>query len=639
MLLTVIACGLVGPADGRGGYTVRLVGLPGPEEIAPPRLLEAADRSLEALRAIYPDWLWQWVQTSGILDLAVYSGPISWWWYSPASEMSPMRSGLIRDLYWLLLLRTIIREHGVTSVTWFGDDPALATVAGAMARGLGASFDCRLRSRPMRTRLWIRMAGRLRFAIVHSARCLLLRMAGFGRIPPGGTDAVLYSRFPVLWEARDGVLRERLFGDWPLYLGSKGLDVAFVALFIGPLRHLLVRRQSLRTQCRESRIVFVEALASFRDVAMAHFDIAFGFRYMRWRSHERHRAILFKGIDVSTLIWREVDANAVSGEGPYNRVLSKVTGRALDALGPVKMVCVPFEFQPMERAVTLAAQQRGIPVVGIQAALWTSNQMGFSFPASQVRTQLIDGTRAPLPDVMAAYGMLPHQLFVERLGADRVCLSGPIRYSHLARPADTTKDALLRRAGFSMDSVVVLVALSPSRAESLAMLEAAFIAAALRTDVVIALRFHYFLPLHIEAREIAQRFRAVRYRVCDGPFDDLLAASSVLICGGSSAGIEAIARDCVPLVFRHVGDVPANATLEVPDAAFFWQTAEDLGRALNSALSRDREYQVRHEHWPSALRRQLWPIDRHISARLYDFLRAKGLVSGVDAVAAVDRGQ
>jgi hypothetical protein len=639
MLLTVVACDAAEPTDRRGGYTLRLMGLPGPDDIAPPRLLETSDRALEALRLTYPDWLWRWVQTSGILALAVYSGPISWWWYSPSSEMSPMRSGLIRHLYWLLLVRAVIREHGITSVIWRGEDRALARVVGTLARELGASFECILRPPPMRARLWIRIAGRLRFGVVHTAKCLLLRMAGFGRFPLRGAETVLYSRFPVLWEERRGVLQERLYGDWPSYLASKGQDVAFIALFTGPLLDLLVRTRSLHKQCRDSRVVFVEALASLRDLAQAHFNLAFAFRYMLWRRRERRRAVVFEGIDVSTLLRREIDATAVSGEVPNNRVLFKAAGRALDRLAPVKTVCVPFEFQPMERAVTLAARQRGIRVVGVQAAIWTSNQMGLSFLASQARVDLMDETRAPLPDVMAAFGSLPHRVLAERLGADRVCLSGPIRYSHLARPAATTKEAFLRGAGLPADSVVVLVALSPSRAESLAMLEASFAAAAVRTNVILALRFHYFLPMHAESRQIAARFSSVRSHVCDGPFDDLLAVASVLVCGGSSAGIEAIARGCVPLVFRPIGDVPANATLEVPEAAFFWQTADDLGRVLNSALSKDQDYQVRQERWPSALHRQLWPIDGDISARLYDFLLAKRFESKSEPEATVDRGR
>ena len=624
MTLTIIATSALDRAErSDDGWRLRLVGTPEPGEVAPPEILEAADRASARIRATFPDWLWQWAEGSGVLALATYPGPISWWWYTPLSEMSPLRSALIGELYWLLLIADLVGHQAVDRVVWVGDDPVFARVLGAMLAARGTAFEARLTSTRASTGLGVAILRRLAFAATHVARCLVLRLFGFGRLDLEQPTAILFSRFPVLWEDGPAGARERMFGDWPDALAEDGQSVFFAATCSASAGDIVAHRHAWRARGRRDRVFLVEALASVGLLVRAHLDVGFWIRYARWC--RRQPVVVFADIDISPLFWRELTASALSPELPADRVLAATLGTLLDRTPRVRFVALPFEYQPVERAVEVAAASHGKATVGLQTGLYTANQMGFTFPASQARTDVREATRAPVPDVLSAYGELPRREFAARLGEGRVFGVGPIRYARLAVPPRLSRAALREAQALPVEATVVLVTTSMLREESGHLLRAAFQAAAARPGTVLALKFHYHLPLRDETARLEQAYPHVRVRVFDAHLDDLLTLADAMICGGSSTGIEAMARGCMPLVFRSVGELQPSPVLEVAEAAFFWRTPEELLQVLAATLADDASAAARRAHWPEALRAQLSPLASDMNTRLNGFLRGAGL--------------
>ena len=285
----------------------------------------------------------------------------------------------------------------------------------------------------------------------------------------------------------------------------------------------------------------------------------------------------------------------------------------------------------MERAIGVAARSRGRATVGLQTGLFTANQLGFTFPASQARADAQDATRAPVPDLLAAYGDRPARAFADRLGEQRVLRPGPIRYARLADPPRRDRLALRREHGLPLDATVVLVTTSILKDESLQMLRAAFEIAAGRSDTVLAVKYHYHRPLGEETERLRRVYPGVSVRVFDAHLDDLLVLADALVCGASSTGIEAMARGCMPLVFRSVGELQPSPILEVAAAAFFWRTPAELAEALSATLANDASAVARRGQWPEALRAQLSPLSAGMNARLNELLRAAGVLGPVSS--------
>src|SRR5690349_9848472 len=102
MHLVIVAAERPGNIAGRAdARTLRLAGIPQPGETPPPNLLTHADDAAAEIRRTFPEWLWRWAVENEALDLAIWPGPVSWWWLTEISEMSPLRSRVLRELYWL----------------------------------------------------------------------------------------------------------------------------------------------------------------------------------------------------------------------------------------------------------------------------------------------------------------------------------------------------------------------------------------------------------------------------------------------------------------------------------------------------------------------------------------------------------
>lgn len=627
MHLTVIASHLGRAPQREESWVLRLVGTPRSDETPPPDILAIVDQTAADVRATFPEWLWHWVSNHGLLQLKVFPVSTSWWWYTPLSEKSPLRSRLIRELYWLTLFRAIVGRCAITEVEWIGDDPIFTEVVAKLAARLKVKFHFESTGGPRLSRVsraFLHRVAHSTFAIV---RWLVLKILFLGK----GTsdpdfDIAFYSRFPILWERGERLWRERMFGVWPDYLRARRHRTGYVAVFSGSLKTLVRERRALDEQCREQNILIIERAVSFFSLLRSHLSLNLFWRYFRWRSRVKKQPVWYDDLDVNALFWRELDASLLSSELPLDLTLASGISSIVRKTSSLGAIFLPFEYQPMERAVWSGAKSvRDVSIVGLQTGLFASNQMGFSFPVDEIRKGSSRDLGSPVPDVLAAYGALPYRIFSERLGAERVCLSGPIRYSNLQnRDPNRSDSRSIENAPPS--AVFVLLATSIAREESVPLLENAFRASSGLPDVFFLIKFHYHLPLHNEVKKLAASYGMERrYRVFDSDPYELMRIGRIVVCAGSSIGLEAMTLGCMPVVFRSLGEMSANPMLDVPDAVFFWHSDVELRAVLQSCLTQDAEYQKRKSAWPRAIADQL-DLAGSPDDRLYEFLHQRAIV-------------
>jgi hypothetical protein len=274
----------------------------------------------------------------------------------------------------------------------------------------------------------------------------------------------------------------------------------------------------------------------------------------------------------------------------------------------------------MERAVWCGVKHRpDFQTVGLQAGGYCSNQMGNIFPSAMVRTENRQASGAPLPDVLAAYGDYPYKIFVDRLGSERVCHAGPIRYP--AREAAIDTERFLEEFRLPKNAPFMFLAMPGMKVEAYPALEGAVRLLSRHPDLFLLVKFHYHLPLHGTLRRLADRANAgQRYRIFDDELDQLMSVSSLMMTGGSSTIFEAMALNCMPVIYRPIGEMPSNILLDVPEAAFFWSTFDELEHAVGACLETSGEYAQRRRSWPRALAAQMSTFDDSPNDRLYKFI-------------------
>jgi surface carbohydrate biosynthesis protein (TIGR04326 family) len=626
MHLTVIASQSGRAPQREDSWVLRLVGTPQSDETPPPNILSIIDQSAAEVRATFPEWLWRWVSNHRALELKVFSGSVSWWWYTPISEKSPLRSRLIRELYWLTLLRRVIETYTITEVKWIGDDPLFTSVVASLAAQRKVKLHFESSGGSKSSSFTRSLTRRVIYSVFAIVRWLILKILFVGKgTGDADFDVALYSRFPILWERQEPLWRERMFGFWPDYLRTRGHRTGYIALFSGSLKTLIREWRTLRAQCRQQNIWIIERAVSFFSLLRAHFSLGLFWNYFRWRRRLVRQPVLYNDLNVNALLWRELDAGLLSSEIPLDLTIASGISSIVRKVSSLRMMFLPFEYQPMERAVWAGAKSLPeISIVGLQTGLFASNQMGFSFPVEEIKRGSKDDLKSPVPDVLAAYGALPYRIFAERLGSERVCLSGPIRYSSL-QTCDPDAGGSFSIEDAPQSAVFVLVATSIAREESVPLLETAFRASAELPEIFFLIKFHYHLPLHTEVKNLAARYGMDRYRVFDSDLYELMRVAPIVICAGSSIGLEAMTLGCMPIVFRSLGEMSANPMLDVPDAVFFWHSIVELRAALQSCLVRDAEYQKRKSAWPRAIADQL-DLAGSPDERLYEFLRKQAIV-------------
>jgi surface carbohydrate biosynthesis protein (TIGR04326 family) len=598
-------------------WVLRLAGTPRQEEPWPPDLMDIAEEAASDLRDGYPGWLWQWTTATQAFSLATFPGSVSWWWYTPISEKSCLRSRLIQELYWLTLLRKVLVSHPeIESVEWHGDDGLIAAAVQSMVAAQGRSFRSHLVGlrRWSVTRLALRRVAYTGYAVARWLLFRLLAIPGDAAADPN-TDVVFFTRFPKTWDTSSPPWRERMYGNLPDFLSAKGHHVLYAASPFGPLRSLLVEHHSWRKRSRDMRVCHLEARLGLVELVRCHATLRLFVRYFLWRRKERHEPVTYDGIEITDLLWREMDGSVMSPEIPADLALSTSLTALLRSLPAVGAVFASFEYQPSERAVAVAVHSRaGAKVVGTQAGMYTSNQMGWNLYAPEIDRALDVGQRHHLPDLICAYGELPHRVFSVGMGQGCVGLVGGIRY-FFDEVVTAPKPA---------GRVVVLVATPCVKSEAIPLIESVSTVMAGMPEAVVHFKFHPLLPLRDEVLHMAERFDSMQYRVTDEPIPDLLGDATMMICGGTSAAVESIVAGCMPLVFRPLGELAANPILHIPDAAFFWTTIDDLRGAMESCLRRDEAYERRAAAWPAAISEHLYQVDGLTNERLYDFLSEHG---------------
>jgi hypothetical protein len=280
----------------------------------------------------------------------------------------------------------------------------------------------------------------------------------------------------------------------------------------------------------------------------------------------------------------------------------------------------------MERAVWCGVKSaRNIPVVGLQTGLLASNQMGFAFPAEETRAKLESVNASPLPDVIAAYGTHLYSYLVSRLPSDRVCLSGAVRYPHLSEEGAVDVAAFRRQRGLPDGMTYILVTTPIDPDESSRVVEGAFSMAKEYPDTFLLFKLHYHLPIYGEITRAAAQYGCNRYKIFDSDLPLLLRLASISICGSSSVGVEAIASGCMPMVFRSTAGMSTNPMLEVPRAAFFWNSVDELRQGIQACLELSPEYDTRRRAWPEAIAAHLYRLDGDANSRLYEFLQRRAI--------------
>ena len=269
----------------------------------------------------------------------------------------------------------------------YGDDSVFTSVVAKLAAQCNVKFHFESSGGTKTSHLTHALVRRVLYSIFAFVRWLILKILFLGKgAEDPDFDIALYSRFPILWERQEPLWRERMFGAWPDYLRSRRHRIGYLAVLSGSLKTLVRERRTLQQQCRQQNIWIIERAVSFSALLRAHLSLSLFSRYFRWRRRVIRQPVLYNDLDVNALFFREFDSGLLSSEIPFDLTIASGISSIVRKARSLRSIFLPFEYQPMERAVWAGAKSvRDINLVGLQTGLFTSNQMGFSFLVDEIK--------------------------------------------------------------------------------------------------------------------------------------------------------------------------------------------------------------------------------------------------------------
>ncbi len=589
-------------------------------------------------RDLYPQFLHQFAKSSGLLDITLFNNKVSLYWFMPISEMGVMRNPLIDHLYALLLLDLVMTDGKYAVLTLVTDDPLFEEPVRQIAKRCDAHCNPVRRISSHQTKYQTRLQLAIKWwkdMFRDIAFWFLVRIFKIGSFHDSfaKSSVIGLTIFPTLWEAdNSGQLNNRALGDWPNQLKKRGNSPLYVASpslgFFKFLRDL----RGWRSRTSVSAIIFVHSLISFRELLSSYTRAGWGSQLARWFQALNKKPIPFNNLDVSGLVQREFLQELWHPNVAKCFLIFRATMNLIPRLDHVTCAMHAFEFQPIEKAFQLGIKLSApnIPVLGLQTSLLGASHMGYRFLPEQIKlSPQPEAPFAPLPDHVAAYGTVPFELLKKTLLDGRVMLSGPIRYPYLRidsrEERAEAETEWKRRLGLDSQTALVLLALPSLKDEALTILKWALNIGKKIPNIFFLVRFHYWVVLTDILEASAREIGFNRYHIASAGLHELLLASSIIVTGTSSVGVEAMVSGCMPVIYKTTGRYSLGPIPEIADGAFLYTNENELYRAVQDCLEQDQEYLGRKLQWSTALDRLCYQLDGHASSRFYDWLESRGV--------------
>lgn len=458
--------------------------------------------------------------------------PLPSWWATSVSGQVPYGSFSFINICWLFMVKALCGSVP-PSVPYFIVVESIALEESLRRLYENGGMSCvRIHRRPLRRRLWKRIAVGKRFA--DSRRRLfagmLKRKLRVGGIPPRLRNRRFSRSVAIVrsWlterSVRNGGYQEHFFPGLPDFLKSRGFEVVTLLdlLSLEGLGRIL----QLQSEGRED-ILLYDQLLTWGDLLRLFWEIAI-------RPEYTVEPADIRGVDVTPMLRWELRMDHAAGDPCYSLIQWHAMRRLSQMGWPVKAIYYPFENQPWEQFFCYSARRHlpGAWRAGYQhshaSGLW------LSYHRSLDRANGIQ-----YPDTILCNGGIPAELF-KRMGHANVQTCYPIRYVHLEK-------ALKRSDPGSRENCFLVT--TPIGIQD--TLEVCCRAAALfrSADCRVRVKLHPSLDRN-HLKGVLDRLSQAwpgHFQFEDRALEEVLPSCRAVLSANSTTLVEALAYSCVPV--------------------------------------------------------------------------------------------
>ena len=437
---------------------------------------------------------------------------------------------------------------------------------------------------------WLSMlVHRAFFILRHTYRVLESRRMISRPQVPGRGATILISSASTANLRQGGEFHRSFFGDLVVRLGELGCPVAVMPIIPPGVQY----RWAL-FQLRDSPqpLLVPHRYLRLLDLIRTAFSSS-------GKPPSPHSVPTFLGMDISPLVKEELRRDWIGNQAAEALLMTALVRRWASLGFSITRIIYLYENQPWERALTWEVRRYlpGTLLVGYQHA---------RAPRLMLNLYLAPGGEvdAPLPDRVVAVGQHSARL----LSADghdptRIRVGGALQMQDLLALRSRANEPLTER-----NDHVVLVAPSNALEEAVELVDMALRLFDEEEGVRIVVKCHPITPFEKVRGFIRERLPR-HVEVSDEPISDLMLKSSVMVYGGSTVCIQALALGLPAVHLRPRFDLDLDPLEATPDIRLEALGLEELRQKVRWLLDHREEYVAQHrDRWAELVQEMYGPV-------------------------------
>jgi surface carbohydrate biosynthesis protein (TIGR04326 family) len=251
---------------------------------------------------------------------------------------------------------------------------------------------------------------------------------------------------------------------------------------------------------------------------------------------------------------------------------------AIDEMGDDAVVLYPAEMQAWEKALNIAARERGVRTVGVQHTTVPVLILAyFNHPKDMEEGDYV--SKLPRPDLLACVGDVARKLFIESGWSEEQVFSwGAIRFEQYVSAMDN-------KVAWEDREDLVVVALSYSRKESGEVIRYIHEAFKDRPGYKVLIKGHPVHPVPPIVASLGISLDADVFQIVETPLGELMPRAKVMIVTESSAALESLANQCPVVIPRLANTLDMNPLTGISDLPIYVNTPVDLRDETDRIMS------------------------------------------------------
>lgn len=532
------------------------------------------------------------------------------WWFMAISEKSPFRSPLIHELYYLALIRSASKAKKYTALNWMTKNKLLADVASGdrptyfkqpLLRLLRWPHCCR------ESLYWIR-AGRAVLLVV-CIKTLALILGWKDHLAQGAST--IFTIFPSWWNNSESESAfERFFPEKPKSLFRKP-PVYWAWWSAGLIKTWNVRKK-WGFILKKNKISILQRHVPLKELYRAFLPKPF-FRLVKFRKGiGQHNWPLYLGFQIKRLLEREISRSIAAGDSIDSQLIFAANRKLACLTSPAELI-FRFEGQPLDRALISAT--RGIcPSVGFWHSPFAMgpNYLPLLFKKS-IQPQTHRSAPMPLPDEMIApHGFCQKSLIRNGYLKHQIRICGSLRSKNVLRIVRRLNWSVgkMKRPALKKEHLKIFLACSADPKENVAILYAFHKALETLPNLRLTFRPHPACGPPQGLLDLIKRHPKIhRFRLAaDLSFHEELRRSDVVVTGGSTLALEAIAFGLMPIVFESPASFSACSMRSFAKSLIIVQDAKEITKSILYIYNKKRVWKSKTKTWPVLCKNLSMPI-------------------------------